>query len=63
MKTIFADADGIPQIINAMEAAHRKSKQAKLVIQEEYMHDVALKLLLQSGEYETKTREWSKPPD
>ena len=24
------------------------------------MHAVALKLLLQSGEYETETREWSK---
>ena len=27
------------------------------------MHAVALKLLLKSGEYETKTREWSKLPD
>ena len=41
-----------------MEAAQRKSKRAKLVINDEYMHDVALKLLLQSGEYETETREW-----
>ena len=30
---------------------------------DKYMHDVALKLLLQSGEYETETREWSKLPD
>ena len=27
------------------------------------MHTVALKSLLQSGEYETETREWSKLPD
>ena len=41
----------------------KKSKQAKLVINGEYMHDVALKSLLQSGEYETETRECSKLPD
>ena len=57
MKTLFTDADGIPQFINAMGVAQRKSKRAKLVIQDEYMHVVALKLLLQSGEYETETRE------
>ena len=27
------------------------------------MHTVALKLLLQSGEYETETQEWSKLPE
>ena len=27
------------------------------------MHAVALKLLIQSGEYETETREWSKIPE
>ena len=43
-----------------MEAAQRKSKRAKLVINDEYFHAVALKLLIQSGEYETETREWSK---
>ena len=63
MKTLFTNVDGIPQLINTMKAAQRKSKQAKLVIQDEYMHTVALKLLLHSGEYETKTREWSKLPD
>ena len=56
MKTLFTNADRIPQFINAMEAAQRKYKQAKLIIQDEYMHAVALKLLLQSGEYETETR-------
>ena len=29
----------------------------------DYIHDVALKSLLQSGEYKTETREWSKFPD
>ena len=53
----------MPQFINAMEAAQRKSKRAKLVINDEYLHAVALKLLLQSGEYETETREWSKLPE
>ena len=56
MKTIFSDSEGIPQFIYAMEVAHRKSKQENLVIHDEYMHAVALKLLLQSGEYETDTR-------
>ena len=63
MKALFTNADGIPQFINAMEAAQQKPKQAKRSIQDEYMHTVALKLLLQSAEYETKTREWSKLPD
>ena len=53
----------MPQFINAVEAAQRKSKRAKLVINDEYMHAVALKLILQLGEYETETREWSKLPE
>ena len=60
--TLFINAEGIPQFINTMEAAQRKHKREKLVIHDEYMHAVALKLLLQSGEYETETREWSKLP-
>ena len=58
MKTLFSDSEGIPQFINAMEAAQRKSKRAKLVINDEYLHAVVLKSLLQSCEYETETREW-----
>ena len=46
-----------------MEVEQRKSKRAKLVIHDEYMHAVALKLLLQPGEYATETREWSKIPE
>ena len=46
-----------------MEAAQRKSKRAKLVINDDYMHAVALKSLLQSVEYDTETREWSKLPE
>ena len=60
MKTLFSNADGIPQYINTMEATHRKSKRAKIVLTDEYMHAVTLKSLLQSGEYETEMREWSK---
>ena len=63
MKTLFANADGIPQFINVMEAAQQNSKQEKLVIHDEYMYAVVIKFLLKSGEYETKTREWSKIPD
>ena len=63
IKTLFRGAEGIPQYINAMEAGQRKSKRAKLVIHDKYMHNVALKLLLQSGEYETETQEWSKLPE
>ena len=60
MKTLFRDAEGIPQFINTMEAAQRKSKRVKLIINDKYLHAVALKSLLQSGEYDTETREWSK---
>ena len=63
MKTLYKDPDGIPQIINAMEAANCKSKRAKLVINDKYLHAVALKFLLQSGEYETETWEGSKLPE
>ena len=58
MKELYKDLDGVPQFINAMEAAHRKSKRAKLVINNEYLHAVALKSLLQLREYETETQEW-----
>ena len=57
MKTLFSGSEGIPQFINAMEVAQRKSKRAKLVINDEYTHAVALKLLLQSGQYKIETQE------
>ena len=63
MKELCKDLDRVPQFINAMEAVQRKSKRVKLVINDEYLHAVALKSLLQSGEYETETREWSKIPE
>ena len=63
IKTLFTNADIIPQFINAVEALQRKSKRAKLEIQDKYMHDVALKSLLKSGEYKTETSEWSKLPN
>ena len=63
MKTLYKNAEGIPQFINVMEAAHQKSKRAKLVINDEYLHAVALKSLLQSGEYENETRDWLKLPE
>ena len=60
MKELYKDSDGVPQFINAMEAAQRKSKRAKIVINDNYLHAVALKFLLRSREYETETQEWSK---
>ena len=63
MKSLYKDSEGVLQFINAMEATQRKSKRAKLIINDEYMHAVALKFLLQSGDYETETREWSKLPE
>ena len=63
VKTLFSDAEGIPQFINAMEAVQRKSKRAKLVINDDYLQAVALKSLLKSGEYKTETWEWSKLPE
>ena len=43
MKELYKDSDGVPQFINAMKAAQRKSKRAKLVINDDYLHAVALK--------------------
>ena len=63
MKTLFTGADGIPQFINAMEAAQQNSKREKLIIQDKYMQAVALKLLIKLGDYESETRECSKFPD
>ena len=63
MKELYKDSDRVPQFINAMEEAQHKLKRAKLVINNEYLHAVTLKLLLQLGEYETETREWSKLPE
>ena len=63
MKLLYKDYEGVPQFINTMEAAQRKSKRAKLVISDEYLHAVALKSLLHPGEYETETRKWSKLPE
>ena len=63
MKLLYKDLEGVPQFINAMESAQRKLKREKLVINNEYLHAVALKFLLQSGEYETDIREWSKLPE
>ena len=63
MNSIYKDSEGVPQFINSIKAAQRKSKHAKLVINDKYLHAVALKSLLQSGEYETETREWSKLPE
>ena len=60
MKSLYKYSEGVPRVINAMEVAQSKSKRAKLVINNKNLHAVALKLLLQSGEYETETREWSK---
>ena len=57
-KTLFSDTGGIPQFINAMEAAQQKSKRSKLVIHDKFMHAVALKSLLNSGDYKTETQEW-----
>ena len=63
MKTLYKDAEGIPQFMNAMEEAQRKSKRAKLIINDNYLHAVALKSLHQSVEYKTETQEWSKLPE
>ena len=63
MKILFSDTVGIPKFINAMEATQRKYKREKIVINDEYLHAVALNSLLQFGEYETETREWSKIPE
>ena len=63
MKTLYKDSDGLPQFINAMEVAQRKSKRVKLVINGEYLHAVALKSLLQAGENETETQKWLKLPE
>ena len=37
MKELYKDSEVVPQFINAMEVAQRKSKRAKLVINDEYL--------------------------
>ena len=46
MKLLYKYSDGLPQFINTMDAAQCKSKDAKLVINDEYLHAVALKYIL-----------------
>ena len=46
MKELYKGSERVPHFINTMEAAQSKSKRAKLVINDEYLHAVALKLLL-----------------
>ena len=55
MKTLFTDAEGIPQFINAMEAEQQKSKRAKLVIHDEYMNTVTLKIAASIQWVQTET--------
>ena len=62
-KTLYKESVGVPQFTNGIEAAQLKSKRAKLVIKDDYLHAVALKSLLQSGEYKTETQECSKLPE
>ena len=45
-----------------MEAVQTKSKRADMEVSDDYMHAVALKSLLATGEYETETRDWTKLP-
>ena len=56
VNSLYMDSKGVPQFINAMEAAQRNLKRAKIVINDDSLHAVALKSLLQSGEYETETQ-------
>ena len=60
MEALFTNTDGIPQFINAMESAQQKSMREYRTI---IFYAVALKSLIQSGDYETKMREWSKLPN
>ena len=47
-----------PFVFSAISgAAPEKKSNEQLFIHDDYMHAVALKLLLQSGEYKTETRE------
>ena len=43
MKLLYKDSNGVPQFINAMEAAQRKSNRERFVINDEYLHNVVLK--------------------
>ena len=43
MNSLYKYSEGVPQFINGMEAAQHKSKRAKLVINDEYLHAMALK--------------------
>ena len=44
MKSLYRDLEGVPQLMNTMEAAQHKSKRAKLVINERVFTRCCIKI-------------------
>ena len=62
MRSLYKEAEGIPQFINMMEAAQSKANRANILITDKYIHALALQTFFASNEYEVDTREWEKLP-
>ena len=60
MQTFWTKAEGVPQYINRMEAAQKKSVRTPLPVTDAVMQAIAFRAILTSGEYPDDIREWQK---
>jgi hypothetical protein len=63
MMTFYAKADGIPEYIDMLEEAQRKSIRAKLPISDEQLLAIASTAVLGSGHFPRPTDEWEALPN
>ena len=58
MKGFYADAEGIPQYIIAMEEAQKKAQRAQLPISDAVLLAIANRAMIASNDFPDETREW-----
>ena len=58
MISFWKEAEGVSQYIIRMEVLQKYSVKSPLPITNDFMQDVAYKLLLVSGDYSDDMREW-----
>ena len=56
MQTFWTDAEGVPQYINRMEAAHKKSVRTLLPVTDVFMQTISFGAFLTSVEYPNNMR-------
>ena len=62
MMTYYTEADGIPEYINMLEEAQRKSSRANLPIADDNLMAIASTAILASGHFPRPTDEWEALP-